>query len=144
MLFGFLFNRFLMSTWIPFWIIYDFSMKKFCKFINFYFRPWPMIVSKLAKELYTNWGNKSYPYCFIYFLLIVFPFFHKINSILKNLNKLYFLSKFFVEEFILKTWNFISDHNALISIFENLICYHNFFNIFYEEDRDVFSLSILG
>ena len=123
MLFGFLFYRFLMSTWIPFWIFYNFSMKKFCKCINFYFRPWREIVSKLAKELYTNWGNKSYSYCSIYFLL---PFFFSINSILKNLNKVIFFSKFFNEEFILKTWNFILDHNALISIFKNLHCYHNF------------------
>ena len=45
MLFGFLFHRFLMSTWIQFWIIYEFSIKKVCENIKFYFRPSREIIS---------------------------------------------------------------------------------------------------
>ena len=75
MLLGFLFYRFFNVNMNSVLNFYNFSMKNFCKYINFYSRPWRMIVSKLAKELYTNWGNKSYPYCFIYFHLFLFSFF---------------------------------------------------------------------
>ena len=75
----------------------NFRLKKFCKNIKFYFRPSREIVSKVAKELYMNWGNKKYP-CSIHFLLPFF--FYKINSILKNFDTLTFFSRFFIEEFL--------------------------------------------
>ena len=111
-----------------------------CKNIKFCFRIRREIVSKLAKELYTNWGNNSYPYNFIYFHL--FLFFHKINSILKNFNRLIFLSNFSLKNFCKKTRNFISDHNALISVFRFLIYYHIFI-IYCEINLGTFSHSIL-
>ena len=71
---------------------------------KFCFRPCREIVSKLAKELYTNWGNKSYPYLFIY--LHFFSFFRKLNSILKSLNKHCSLLKFFTEKILQKSTKF--------------------------------------
>ena len=41
----FYFIVFLMSTWIPFWIFYNLSMKNFCKNIKFCFRPSREIIS---------------------------------------------------------------------------------------------------
>ena len=62
---------------------------------------------------------------------------------MKNLNRLIFFSNFSMKNFCKKTWNFVLDHNALVSIFRFLICYHNFFIIYCENNIGVFYLSIL-
>ena len=54
-----------------------------------------------------------------------------------------FLQNFSWKNFCKKKRNFISDHNALISVFENLICGHNFFTIYGKNNIGVFCLSIL-
>ena len=134
MLLGFLFYRFFNVNMNSVLNFYNFSMKNFCKYINFYSRPWRMIVSKLAKELYTNWGNKSYPYCFIYFHL--FLFFTKQIVFWKIWTYFIFFKIFHWRIFVKKTWNFILDHNALISVFRFLICYHNYFyNLLWNQFR---------
>ena len=79
----------------------------------------------------------------IFSLYYVFSFFHKINCVLKNLNRLIFFSNFSMKNFPKKTWNFILDHNALISVFRFLICYHNFFIIYRKNDLGEFCGCIL-
>ena len=142
----FYFIVFLMSTWIPFWIFYNFSMKNFCKYINFYSRPWRMIVSKLAKELYTNWGNKSYPYCFIYFHLFLFSFsfFSQNKFYFEKFKQSYILFKIF-------QWTiFVKKHEILFQTIMLLFPFFKiyfvtiiFFNNLWENNIGVFYLSIV-
>ena len=44
-----------------------------------------------------------------------------------------------MKNFCKKTRNFVLDHNALISVFRFLICYHNFFKICCENNLGTFS-----